>query len=1385
LVLVVGKPCLCVAEGVGAHSMNLSGIEEIERFAPNILLRFLTEKWPRDLPAVEPIGGSLLWIDIVGSTALTNHFAAQGPEGIETLTKLLNGYFSLLTDTVHEHGGDVIAFDGDALLCLWPTLGEDLREASLHAAACAWAARGSLKALQIPEVVHRGGIRVSMYIATGQLDLVVLGGADGRRHFLVKGEALSQIQTASGVAEPDEIAISPATYFLIRDACVSVTMARGWRTLKGLSRRVEVLPIEGCAVPQTQISAVRSFLSPTMNALVGMAPDDRTAEFRRVTLISVRISDKFQSEQDPPNALQDACISIGRAVQAYEGAVEAMCADDKGTIVTIAFGLPFSSHEDDSWRGVSTAIAILNALNVGRTEGLTRREPSSIGVATGSIFCGFLGGKYRSHYALVGDPANLSSRLMQEARGHILCDGITHKEASSGMTFTRGKLVRVKGFAKSIEAFVPVIARDLGSRDARLKTPLFGRYDERKRVTRQLGVVRDTDASRLVWIEGEPGIGKSRLLAFLVDRAQDEGFCVATATGDQIRRSVLYYPWKRIFRELFDEGGDARREEMRAAVLSLLEGNPLLISWAPLLETLLPLGLEENEITIQMLGLARAEATAELVTHILRRINENSPIALVLDDGHWIDSASWGLLSAVARQVPRLLIALASRPVDLPPGYFQELKERPETELLLLGPLHPHDMNDIAAAKLGVRELPKELEQLIFDKAAGNPFFCEEIVFALRDSGAIRIEGPRCHLVKGISEHQMINLPSTVQGMIIGRFDRLDVGQKRALKVGSVIGRTFSVELLADICGQESAKDQLRAHLQDLARLDLALPAEEEQLEAYTFKHAITQEVIYSLMMPEQRQELHRAIAEWYEAHYQDDLTPFLSLLAFHWRRCGSLGRATEYLVRAGQNAISQHANTEAVQFLTEALRLDSQSRQATKDRRGQWEGYLAEAYLKLSDFASCRKHLMESLRLLNHTIPTSSSRLLLRLPWELIRYGSRHFRTTRETSVSEATFSKRCILAHLHQLRAEVAFFDHDFPSLLNATIMCQAEAEGLGPSELLARSCGTTGIVAGIVGLHRLARVHCQRGLDIARKVGDLPTLAYVNQLASVHYSGIGDWALADETICEATEIYRRLGDRYRWQSCLMIRAYLRLYQGDFAGVDELVAVARPVAFPDGIAQVRAWCVAVELLSSLPRGLPEDSLIVEGERAAEDGLDTSEEILVRGALALAHMRRHDFAEARREAEMSADLISRFPPPTYYTMGGVAAVVEVLLSLWKASLAVRGADSSDVSTRAVTAYMHMRKFARRFPFARPRSLLLGGQLAALRRLPQRAARSWHKCIDEATARSMPFEAALAHLMLSRQGESNAKEKERHEDEGRRLLSEIGAQASLMEALVA
>ena len=862
---------------------------------------------------------------------------------------------------------------------------------------------------------------------------------------------------------------------------------------------------------------------------------------------------------------------------------------------------------------------------------------------------------------------------------------------------------------------------------------------------------------------------------FLSRRARDEEYQYVSATGDELRKDVPYQPWTKILRELFGGRSDAPTESLRDSILSLLADDPLLKSWTPLLEPLLRLGLQENNITAQMDALARRDATAEVIVHLFKKRSEEYPIALALDDGHWIDSASWAAISAIALRVPNVLIVVASRVVDPIQAHLQTLRNRAETELVFLGPLSPLDINNIAAARLGVSELPSELEALLLDKSAGNPFFCEEIVFALRDSGALSVNNGRCALSADFSDDKTRHLPSTVQNVIVSRFDRLHERQKHALKVASVIGRRFNLGLLADICADNGEGQNLRSDLNHLARLDLLRPAgDETHSKSYAFKHAITQEVVYSLMMRDQQKQLHRAVAEWYEIHHGSNLIPYLSLLAFHWHRSGAWGKATEYYSSAGVDALSHHANTEAIQFFSAALKLDARQENSENERRGQWEGYLAEAHLKISDFRSCREHLLNSLRLLGHPVATAPSRLRLQLPWELTRYGLRRIHGALGVSVSPMELSRRRLLAHLHQLRAEVAFFGHDIPTLLHATFRCQAEAESLGPSELLARSHGTMGIVIGVARFRSVARRHCEKGLMIARQIGNLSTLAYVNQLASVHYNGLGDWERADSTIQEAADIYRRLGDSYRWQSALMIRAYLMLYQGRFAEADELSRQVRPVAFPGGSAQVRGWCSAAQMLSELPRAKTDDSLLIDAERAIEDGVYTSEEILVRGTLALAHTYRGEFAEAKNQANAAATLISKYPPPTYYTMGGVASVLAVYLVLCARESDPATPTAQDLMEQAVAAFRHLKRFARRFPFARPRMLLLGGQLAIQLGHTAHATRLLQKSVREGENRAARYDVAVAQLLLANVGALDATGADKYRNAGRRMLAEMG-----------
>jgi hypothetical protein len=1313
--------------------------------------------------------GALLFADISGFSRLTSAFANHGAEGVEQLTATLNRYFSHLVDTVYRHGGDVSGFAGDALICLWCSGERDLTDSTKLAAACALRAQQTLESLDVRVAAGVGPIRMHMYITAGELELMVLPAGDGRRQFVAMGEPFAQLQSAAAAARSSDVAVSPQAWVHLVDSASGTALGEGWMSLGGAppQKIATQSPRRRLSNPSVFDAMVYTYLPATFDRLLRADSSGWMAEIRRVTVLFARLRQFSGADRARFDRLRPAIERMCRTFARYEISLLEVRADDKGLIVIACLGLAFSSHEDDAERGVRAALELIGAAE---EAGAAACEvgPLGIGVATGSVYCGVVGSELRSHYSLVGEPMNLAAALMCAAETGVLCDEATAVAVADRVSYRTTAPVQVKGRAEPVPVFVPTRPASEPRALRATRVPFHGRAEECARLDARLDRLAQRRGG-LVWIEGEPGIGKTRLLAYLRDRAHTRQIRIGVGSGEAIERRTLYLAWRAVLRTALSNHPLVQALGERAAVLRWVQEDARLAAWTPLLEPLLLLGFEESEITRQIVGASRADATSELLVHLLRQLAAEQTMLLTFDDAHWIDSASWTLVAAVTRRAPELLIVVATRPLDASAGVELDLRNHRDTERLHLGPLTNSAMAALAASAFGIRSLPRQIERFLAQRAGGNPFFGEEISRALRDRGVIRIAGEECHLDSGKMGDELSDLPSTVQGIITARFDRLGPDEQLVLKIASTIGRSFSLDVLSAIHPVASQRDRLPETLRYLASLDLASLQPGSDQDHYAFKHAITQEVVYEMMTPSQKRGLHAAIAGWYETRHGERLEPYFALLAFHWGRAEELARAIVYLVGAGEQALAQHANAEAVKLFSDALRFDETVRVSVPVERAQWESQLADAYLKLSDFESCRRHLLESLRLLREPIPSSHHAQLMLVPIEWLRHSLRRFTAANR----EDRADERRLIAHLHQQRAEVAFFDHDHSSLLHAAVRCLNESEALGVSTELAYACGTVAIVAGIAGLHRIARTYLDRSLRISVEVGHLPTAAYVNQLAAVYYNGIGDWVPAEANICKAAELFNRLGDSYRWQSCLMIRAYLRMYRGDFAGVDELVEQVWPVVFPDGVAQVRAWCFAVYMFSTLPRRAVDRTRLNAGEEVFRDPIDTSEQILMRGALALGHARSRRNDEARRHADAALELIERFPPTTYHTMAGVAAVAESYLELWAEASATDLFIARGLAKRARAACAHLRRFARKFPFAVPRALLLDGMRHALDGRARRAAAAWRQCAVDAARRGMPYERGLALLLLGQHAGKRAMEHER--GEGRALLAELGA----------
>ncbi|KAF0249250.1 MAG: adenylyl cyclase, partial [bacterium] len=251
------------------------------------------------------------------------------------------------------------------------------------------------------------------------------------------------------------------------------------------------------------------------------------------------------------------------------------------------------------------------------------------------------------------------------------------------------------------------------------------------------------------------------------------------------------------------------------------------------------------------------------------------------------------------------------------------------TEKIELKHLSTEETMLLVCRRLGVKSLPKEFMELIISKSDGNPFFSEELTYAMRDMGFIQIVNGECHTMN-VEQIDTWKFPDTIQGIITSRVDRLTPAQQLTIKVASVIGRVFPFRTLQDIYPIDTDKDSISEHFQILETLDLTPLDRPAPDLVYIFKHIITRDVVYNLMLFSQRRQLHRAVAEWYEKIYASNLTPYYSYLAFHWCKVAQdrepepklVWKAIDYLQKAGEQAVHRYVNQEAIGFFSEAIEL-------------------------------------------------------------------------------------------------------------------------------------------------------------------------------------------------------------------------------------------------------------------------------------------------------------------------------------------------------------------------------------------------------------------------------------------------------------------------------
>ena len=899
---------------------------------------------------------------------------------------------------------------------------------------------------------------------------------------------------------------------------------------------------------------------------------------------------------------------------------------------------------------------------------------------------------------------------------------------------------------------------------------LIGRQEERALLVSRLGGLTQQGPNWSGIVVGEAGIGKTHLIIDALRRADTRGVVRLVGAGESLEQSTPYHAWRPVFRRLFHfdvlSDDPAKRTTHIMARISTTQ-DPDMLQRAPLLNAVLPLELPDNEFTGQMRGQVRANNTQTLLVQLLQRAAAQQPLILIIEDAHWLDSASWALLQQVHQTVQPLALLIITRPLTPPiPPEYSLIWQASTSEYIELDTLSEAETGQLVTQQLGgVSTLPPGVVSLIQARTEGHPFFTEELTNALLETEVITVSNGVCRLNAPTQDLDDIAVPDTIEGIITSRIDHLEPAQQLALKIASVIGRVFRFSTLYDVHPVQRERMRLQTDLETLQRLEITLIETPEPELSYIFKHIITQEVAYNMMIADQRQALHQGVATWYEAHHQNNLEPWYPLLAHHWREANNLTKAISYLEKAGEQALIDGAYKEAIRFFQEAIALLPVLEYQTEPVQiATWHRYLGEAFLGLGQLVESRQCFEEALRILDRPVPRTNRQAMFSLIKQILQqvwhrvafFKIGQFRppglaslvlTQDSTAQAEYTTAARA-----YEQLVEIYYYANDTIASANAGMQTLNLAEKSGPSPALVRAYANLTVGTGLVPVHFLARFYSYHAKLLTRKFRDQPLRAFVQARTSLYYLVCGKWAEARAAQEQAISLSKRLQDRRQLGEGLILLGMTHYAQGQFEQSQALFQELHALGLQTGNIQHQGWALNGLGLLLWQRGQATEAvqLLEQAQPIFKLSADRVAEIFCYEVLALAHLRSGDEQLARQTNEAASRLIAESPPTPLSAFADYIGVALVYLTLWEAAAQRPESEQRLYRQFARRAYRVLRIYAWVFPVGRPRILLTLGLYHWLNGKPAKAMQHWHKGLAFAQKLGQPYEQALLHYEIGR-----------------------------------
>ncbi|NOR44068.1 MAG: tetratricopeptide repeat protein, partial [Candidatus Delongbacteria bacterium] len=823
-----------------------------------------------------------MFVDISGFTSTTEALMKHGQEGAEVLSDILKHLFETIVNAVYDHGGYVTKYAGDAYTAIFEI--KDSKEATalrvLNAAKITNQFFEDNKIFDSRFGEFDFGVKVGLAYGNCICGIV---GSETEKTYYFSGDSVDFCAMAEHNATKGDIWMHESFYSHVKDIIAKTKSAELHN--EKFYQVIKTKDFKVTHAKRTKVNASKEIIYQLTGKLEAEFP---IGEFRDIISVFISFSGNVN--------LQEMMERLYDLKSTYGASHPVLDFGDKGGNILLFFGAPIS-YENNIQRALNCILRLVEL----RTKDVKIRA----GIAKGVVYCGFSGADIRQEFTALGNTVNQSARFMMQANWDQVLMG---KEFTTNENFTFNHIGDIK--YKGIENLMPTfdLIGKAEIKDIFFKGDFVGRVKERERLRKYLSPLDKNKNCGAIYIDGEAGIGKSRL----VNKVRSE---LLTEYGkgndslnwfyfacDEIIKSP-YNPLNYFFNRHFDLNEDDTKERNFDRfnahfdeIIENIEDPQLKVDLGnkrDYISHFLNLKISNSDILVEEPN-ERQNNTILALVALFKAYGEKNKLVFEIDNAGFIDSDSikfFKRLSIELRKSPFVII-FNSRLKDNGEKYDFEFERQ---KRINLKNLTIDDFNELAKSRLNAKTIPNKTLKILQKKSHKNPLYLEQMIHYIVDNNLI----DRKMLIKPDAD-----LPDGLNKIVIARIDKLKQHLKEILKAASVLGNDFSTEVLSHILSDKY--NNINKYLSDLENEDILILVSEVN---YLFKYAVIRDVIYNMQLRKIVRELHEIAADSIEKINKDNIESHFNTLAYHYDLAENVDKSMEYLRKAGKKARNDYQN--------------------------------------------------------------------------------------------------------------------------------------------------------------------------------------------------------------------------------------------------------------------------------------------------------------------------------------------------------------------------------------------------------------------------------------------------------------------------------------------